>query len=305
MTYISQSIPKIKQLVPGRAKLVSWLKTGTFLGVVFLCLYAIGQFLPVGYDWQNYFSKGILPSIWTPWTKPVLWMLNLPTVFALSIMAFGIRAYRYKASPLALALGILSLPTMWVFFLGNLEGITLLGLILMPWGAPLALMKPQITAFALLAKRRWLLAGAAWILLSLLIWGLWPLNLLSVLTPEWDARWLQDISLFPWGLLITLPLLWLSRGDEDLMMAAGSFGTPHLFPYHFFFLMPALGRMRWPWMVATWLVSWTPLLAERLGPFAWHFGNLMSVLFWLGVYLNRNPVNGTRLSKLFQSRTSG
>lgn len=70
-------------------------------------------------------------------------------------------------------------------------------------------------------------------------------------------------------------------------MAAGSLATPHLFPYHFIILMPSLGRMRLPWMLLTWVISWTPLLANWVGPIGWHFGNLMSLAFWFGIYLNK------------------
>jgi hypothetical protein len=160
-------------------------------------------------------------------------------------------------------------------------------LLLLPWGAPLALMKPQLSAFALLAKKKWFLAGAIWGVLSLAIWGLWPLNFLMVMEPAWKVEWTQDISLFPWGLLIGVPLLWFSREDEDLLMAAGSFITPHLFPYHFMLLMPALGRMTVFWAVLTWLVSWTPLLANWLGNGAWHFGNLLGACLWAGIYFSK------------------
>ena len=39
------------------------------------------------------------------------------------------------------------------------------------------------------------------------------------------------------------------------------------------------------------LASWTPLLSNRLGAWAWHFGNLMSVCLWAGIFFNRqDPV---------------
>jgi hypothetical protein len=154
-------------------------------------------------------------------------------------------------------------------------------------------MKPQLAFFALLARKRSMIAGGFWLAVSLIIWGLWPLNFFVVLTPEWKTEWIQDITLFPWGLIIGLPLMWFSRKDEDLLMAAGSFMTPHLFPYHFILLMPALARMKWPWMIGTWLITWTPLLANWLGENAWHFGNLMSVFFWLGIFFS----NKERASK--------
>ena len=232
-------------------------------------------------------KRGHLHPIWTPWTTTILKFVNWPLVVAITLLAIIFRAYRYNRSPLPIALAVLSLPTLWVLFMGNLDGIVLAGLLLLPWGVPLASMKPQLSAFALLAKKKSILAGVIWGLLTLVIWGLWPLNFTMALSPEWKVEWVQDISLFPWGALIALPLLWFSRGDEDLLMAAGSFVTPHLFPYHYILLMPALGRMKPAWMVATWLISWTPLIANWVGPIGWHMGNVLGGCLWLGIYLNK------------------
>jgi hypothetical protein len=226
-----------------------------------------------------------------PWTRFIVQTLNLPLIFAITVLAMGIRSFQYKPSPLALFLALISLPTLWVFYLGNLDGLVLLGLISLPLGAPLVLIKPQVASFALLAKKNSIYFTIIWILISFMIWGFWPTNFSTLFTPEWKQEWVQDITLFPWGILIALPMMWFSRGDEDLLMASGSLGTPHLFPYHFIVLMPALARMRWYWMVITWAVSWTPFLSNWLGPWAWHFGNLMSVCFWLGIYLNRQTAS--------------
>ena len=70
-------------------------------------------------------------------------------------------------------------------------------------------------------------------------------------------------------------------------MAAGSLMTPHLFPYHFYIIMPALGRMRARWAILSWAISFTPLLANYLGPAAWHFGNLLSLTLWYGLFESR------------------
>ncbi len=99
-----------------------------------------------------------------------------------------------------------------------------------------------------------------------------------------DVRW--PYAYPPLGAILALPLLWFSRGDEDLLMAAGSFMTPHLFPYHFYLLMPALGRMKTGWMLLTWLLSWSPLLANWLGNIGWHAGNLFALVLWLGIYFS-------------------
>jgi hypothetical protein len=278
-------------LIDAKCIITEFLKTKIkplgFWFAVLLFLYLVGTLIPEGFDWKHFFSKGLVSPIWTPWTTIVLRFLNFPLLVALTLFGIIIRTYRYNPSPLPMLLAILSLPTLWVLFLGNLDGLVLIGILLLPWGIPLVLMKPQISAFSLLAKKKSLIAGIIWILISFVIWGIWPLRFIPMLTSDWKAEWVQDISLFPWGLIIALPLLWLSRGDEDLLMAAGSFATLHLFPYHFILIMPAIARMSKFWMILTWAISWTPLLANWLGPKAWHFGNLLPVCIWCGIYLNR------------------
>lgn len=262
-------------------------RTIAIWGLLFLALYIVGLSIPQGFDWEMYFSKGRIHPIWPPWTTIVIRLINWPFVVAITLFSIIFRAFSYNKSPIPIALAILSLPTIWVLFMGNLDGLVLAGIILLPWGAPLALMKPQLSAFGLLAKRNSLIAGILWFLISFIIWGLWPMNFLMVLTPEWKAEWVQDITLFPWGLFIALPLLWLSRGDEDLLMAAGSFATPHLFPYHFILLMPAIARMNKFWMIICWAISWTPLSANWFGPYGWHMGNVLGGCIWLGIYQNK------------------
>ncbi|PKO15239.1 MAG: hypothetical protein CVU39_11580 [Chloroflexi bacterium HGW-Chloroflexi-10] len=273
-----------------RKKVATYLKRSGLYLILFLVLYGLGSLLPEGFDWKDTLKHGIVHPIWTPWTPFILLLiapLGYGFIFALTVMGIGIRSYRYRPTPLPTILALVSLPTLWILFMGNLEGIVLFGMLIMPVGVPLVLMKPQLGAFFVLAKRNWIIASALFGILTLIIWGFWPERFLLVTTNEWRTEWVQDISLFPWGILPGLIFMWFSRGDEDLLMAAGSLMTPHLFPYHFVLLMPSLARMKWYWMLITWVVSWTPLLANWLGPQAWHFGNLMSVCFWFGIYLNR------------------
>lgn len=272
--------------------------------LLFLLLYLVGTFLPEGYNWRLDFSKGHFPPWWVPWAKPLISALNLPAVFALTITSLAIRSFRYKRSLLPVILATLSLPTLWVFYLGEVAGLPLVGLLCLPWGVPLVLLKPQVAAFALLSKRKWLIVACLWLGLSVILWGLWPLELLVVQSSEWKALHPQDITLFPWGILLAIPLMFFSRGDEDLLMAAGSLATPHLFPYHFVVLMPSLARMRLRWMLVTWLLTWMPLTANWFGPGAWHFGNLASVAFWLGIYLNRVQSSGTFLEHFYKVATA-
>ena len=273
--------------LPTRLELQARLRSALPWLVVLSGCYLVGLFIPEGFDWVHYFSLGLVHPVWTPWTKTILGFLNWPLVVAVTLFSIILRSYRYNPSPWPIMLAVLSLPTLWVIFMGNLDGLVLLGLCFLPWAVPLATMKPQVAAFALLAKKSYILAGIAWGLLTLILYGLWPRNFLMVLAPEWRIEWVQDISLFPWGLLVAIPLLWLSRGDEDLLMIAGSFATPHLFPYHYILVMPALGRMRPIWMVLCWLISWSPLIANWIGPLGWRMGNILGVLLWLGIYFSK------------------
>lgn len=261
-----------------------------FFTVVFFLAMGFGYVIPEGYDWRVYFSQGNIPSLWTPWAGVIVKFLTFPILTAITITSIVIRTYLYNTSPLPAVLACVSLPTFWVLNLGNLDGIVLLGLMLLPWGIPLVALKPQIAIFSLLAKKSYMIAGAGWLVISILIWGLWPLNFLVVAEPGWKIEWTQDITLFPWGILLAVPLLWFSRKDQDLLMLAGSFATPHLFPYHFLIIMPALGRMKKGWMIAAWALSWSPLLAHSLGNIGWHFGNLFALVMWLGIYLSKKPV---------------
>jgi hypothetical protein len=259
--------------------------------LLFLFCYAAGWLLPEGFDWQVHFKLINIPVIWPPWTQYVMRLaapFGYPLVFAITCLAIALRAYRYNRSPWPIALAVVFMPTLWVFFMGNVDGLVLAGLMVLPWGIPLVLMKPQVSAFALLARRRWLLAGIVWTLISVALWGFWPANLLVIATPGWRAEWVQDVSLFPWSVLLALPLLWFSRGDEDLLMAAGTLATPHLFPYHFILLAPALARMRPAWMILTWVIGMAVLpAANTYGDWAWHIANLMSLSFWAGIYFSR------------------
>ena len=259
--------------------------------ILFLFLYFIGHLVPEGFDWVAYFSKGSIPTVWTPWTEHVVQYMNWSLVVAITLFSIIFRTYHYNKSPLPVALAIISLPTLWVLYGGNIDGIVLLGLISLPWGSPLVLMKPQLASFALLARKSSMVSGIIWFLLTLLVWGPWPMRFSQVLTTGWKTEWTQDISLFPWGLLIALPLFWFSRKDEDLLMAAGSFATPHLFPYHFIILMPSLGRMNLPWMVVTWLLSWTPLVSNWVGDIGWHMGNILGLSFWLGIFMSKKAID--------------
>lgn len=172
-----------------RAHPIRWRPLLAWAGL-FAILYGVGLILPQGFDWVHFFGRGAVSPIWTPWSAVVVRFLNWPLLVAITLFAIIYRTYRYNRSPWPIALALLSLPTAWLLILGNLDGLVLAGLMLLPWGVPLVTMKPQLSVFALLANKKWLIAAAIWGLLTLMIWGAWPLNLMRTFAPDWKAEWI-------------------------------------------------------------------------------------------------------------------
>lgn len=251
---------------------------------VYAFLYGVTSFIPIGFDWTHYFEPKVLPPFWMPWTWPILNFISPQALSSFAILGTALRIYQLRGSMWRFPLAILSLPMLWLLFKSDVDGLALMGLVLLPYGVPLLLLKPQLGALALLSNRRHFAAGAIWGISTLLIWGFWFTRLNLIGGAQWHIDWPQDISLFPWGIIIALPLMWLGRSDADMLMAAGSFVTPHLFTYHFVLLMPAIARLSWLWAILCWAISFLPLLANWWGPWAWHLGNLLGLCLWLGLY---------------------
>jgi hypothetical protein len=171
--------------------------------------------------------------------------------------------------------------------LGTQPQIGLALLLLLPWVVPLVLLRPQLAAFVLLARRNWLIVGVGWMLLSIIIWGVWPPQLLLKVTPELKIAQPQNVSLFPWSLLFALPMLWWSRHDVDMLMANGSFIAPSVIPYYYMILLPSLARLPRKLALLCWASSFLPLTANYFGPAWWLTGNVFPLLIWLGLWRQR------------------
>ena len=250
-------------------------------------LYHANGFL--GFDWVNVFSKGLLPPFYPPWDAYVIHWLTWPALIGLTLAATCLAILKRSRHPLSLALALLTLPLFWTLFLGQLEGLVVLGLLGLPWLAPLALLKPQVSLFAFGARRSYVLGLFIFLAVSLLIWGLWPARMLSANTYYAEGRYVQDISLGWWGAVVALPLLWLSRGDMDMLMLAGTFMTPHLIPYNLLPVVPAIARLRPGAAALVTLFSWLPLTANWLGPGGWWLGWVFVGFLWLSLAADRYP----------------
>jgi hypothetical protein len=181
-----------------------------------------------------------------PWVViPLIPFAVLPedigrSLFAvLSIGMFALIAYRLGAKPLGLLAFLLSAPVANGIQTGNVEWLVLLGLLLPPQiGLILLAIKPQSTLGVLLfylveAWRKgqlreviaqfWPLAAVS--LLSLLIYGLWPLR-----AREYGGYAGEfNISLWPHSIPIGLTLLAIALRDRR--RDAALIGSPFLSPY--------------------------------------------------------------------------
>ena len=218
--------------------------------------------LPLAFDWLHFFENAHnIPAYYPPWTGLVLRWLPWPLLIGLTLSTYTIAVVRRARSGASAVSAFITFPLWWCLFLGQIDGLVLLGVMGLPWLTPLALMKPQVACFAILAKRKYLIVAVCFVLLSCVIWGFWPAKLFTY-RQEGRERW--DVALRWYGLPLAIAALWLVTGwNADKLMLAGACVTPHLIPYHLLPLMPAIARLSWPWALAVVVASWAPALTEQ------------------------------------------
>lgn len=235
---------------------------------------------PIAFDWLHVISIGRLAPFYPPWTQPFLSLLTWPLFLGLSMAGIALATLKRSVHPVSAVAALIALPTAWTLFLGQMEGLIVLGLLGLPWLTPLALLKPQVSAFAFAARRSYLVGLAVWLLVSVVAWGFWPARTLSVNAFHAEGRYVQDIALGWGGIVLAVPLLWLSRGDLDMLMIAGSFVTPYLIPYNMLPFTPAVARLGpGPALIAA-VLSWLPFSANWLGDGGWWLGWLFVAWLW-------------------------
>ncbi|MCQ3974204.1 MAG: hypothetical protein DPW09_12215 [Anaerolineae bacterium] len=259
----------------------------------------LGSLLPpvglIGYDWVNFFStpaqeEGL--SYYPPWVEYVSY-LTWPGLIGLTFTGLALGLYQRRASLLVMSIAFFTLPALWLVFLGQIEGLIVFGLTGMPWLVPLVTIKPQVGYLAFLARKKDLAVLLIWLALTTAIWGLWPLDMLTISNfTAWEEP--HDISVWPWSLPLVVVLLWLSRGDEDMLMLAGVFALPYLHSYHYFVVLPAMARLTWWVAILAAVVSWLPLLANWFGPWAWQLGHLFPMILWVSLYLQRQTRSASK-----------
>lgn len=229
----------------------------------------------VGWDWYYWFFSNRI-EFYPPWTQIILaplvqlpWRAGLSLVNSVLMVSLAIFVYRMangEAIPLRLLACIMALLTPQVFmnlYLGSIEGLMLVGMMLLPPGVVLVLFKPNLTGWVLLARRQWLLWGAGLGLLSLVLWGWWPARTLSWIGPLTDKSLATGWYNLGWPIaLLGALLLPFSGANPYRLMAAGFLLTPYLMPNHSYLLLPALGCVRGWRRVALWAAAWISGLAS-------------------------------------------
>jgi hypothetical protein len=274
---------------------------GAFL-ILTIVFSIAGLFMPPGgfiaFDWVHFFGPRLVPDYYPPWTILVVNLLSWPLLVGLNFATLSLAAYQRSRHVVSLICVFFSLPVMWTIFLGQIDGLVLLGTVGLPWLAPLALLKPQVSIWAFGARRSYLLGFAVVVLISFAIWGFWPSAMFDIWEAHAGVKYDNDISIGLWGLPVALVLLWLSRGDIDMLMLGGLFMTPYLLPYSLIVVAPAVARLPPRMAVIAFILSWTPFSANWLGPGGWWLGWLFIVWVWMGLAMIRYP--DTRMSLLMK-----
>jgi hypothetical protein len=233
----------------------------------------------LGHDWMVAFASEVVDAQYPPWVTLLLRPLTslpprtgLAIVNGLTLSSVSVLAYRYgrhtfpetrAPAILALIFALLN-PIPWMLlWLGQIEAMVTVGLTVLPIGIPLLFAKPHMGPWAALGSRRDLLCMILLLVISLGIWGLWPR---SVLAHVYTHRIPHPTSIgwrtiHPILGLIGVVLLLATPRDPLRLIAAGTLISPFVMPYHYYILLPALGRTRGYRQLALWLISWTTIAA--------------------------------------------
>jgi hypothetical protein len=239
------------------------------------------------HDWRISFKRAESLTYYPPWTWWIVHSLDLPALLAITLASYAVAVLRRARSVASAALTFFCLPLWWTIFLGQLDGLALLGVLGLPWLVPLVLLKPLVAAFALLSRWRWTVIALAFAIVSILVFGLWPIDLVAYHLGDPPEVWPQEIGLGLLGLPLFVFLVWkMPRDDQDWWMLAGSTLSPYLIAYHWMPLMPAAARLPWYWTLAITLTSWLTFASNWLGEWAWYLGWVSVLLLGVGLWLH-------------------
>lgn len=270
----------------------------------------------VGWDWYVVYFQNKESLFWyPPWTSILTaplaltlpWRLGLAASNALTLSALAIATLRESGARtrwgyVGALMAVVSPPVVVLLWAGQVDGWGLIGYMLLPWAVPLLIIKPTVAAFALFARRSWFLAALAFAAITLLLWPSWPSQAIGIHV-EGDYPHVASMGWFklgwPIGILGLLLMLFTNRKDPLHLIAAGGFLMPYVFPYHFVFLLPVLGRFRYFQQLLLWISIWIMSLPFMLGPQWALVSYLFPLLAWFLIW-RASPPEDTWLAALHQ-----
>ncbi len=237
-------------------------------------------------DWYHHFLPRYDLDDYPPLIYALLAVLpSLPFLSGLTLTALLFALWRRAARWEHVLAAFTAMPLYWTLWLGQVDAVPMLGLTFLPWGIPLVLLKPQVALWYTWAwwrrqPKKWLIAlgAVAFGLLTLVVWGLWPLR---YKTPGTMAS-VYNLSLWAtWWPLALLALLGaLLERDPDRAMALGALGVPYLQGCSYIVLLPALARLRGWRLALAWLTTWTAVLTLVWGDAARPLAALFPATLW-------------------------
>jgi len=149
--------------------------------------------LPLAFDWLHFFEDAHnMPSFYPPWAGLVCRWLPWPVLIGVTLSTYTVAVMKRARSAASAVAAFVALPLWWTLFLGQLDGLAMLGILGLPWLAPLALIKPQIAGFAILCRRKCFIVAVCFVLLSFAFWGFWPAKMLAY--HQEPGLWPQDVA---------------------------------------------------------------------------------------------------------------
>lgn len=260
-----------------------------------LIIWPLALKLPVlGYDWYVYFYPQKFIGEYVPWTAQVLapfismpWRLGFGLVCSITLVTVAVATARegWQFSLIsrlgASVMALITPPVFMILWEGNIDGFALLGLVALPLGVPLVMLKPTIAGWAVLARRQWFLWSVVFGIFTLIAWRLWPLQMIGI----FNTRYLHPMAMgwhnLGWPIaVIGLVLMIFTNADPIRLMAAGSFFAPFIMPYHFLVLLPALGRVSgWRrWLMWGW--AWSLFLVPAFSGYSRYLAMGFPLVVW-------------------------
>lgn len=264
---------------------VDWLKPEPFdwraliviVAGAFILLPLTSRLPMVGWEWPLHVG-GAFNDTYPPWLqfaiKPFTiwhWRTGLSLLYGGFMIAVAILTLKaasgqtliskFSAAVLALCTPLVPM-LLWE---GNLAMVVMIGMAILPFGIPWALVQPHLAAFGLLARRKWTIWALVFGLITLLIWGLWPLQTFGLLGKSTGHPIALGWIAMGWPtLVIGLLMLPFTNANPRRLMAVGTFLLPYVMAVHMILLVPAVGEVKGWRRLLLFGLAWFTLITPAL-----------------------------------------